>query len=242
MHQKRISIPKSWRVPKKTYKWITLANPGPHNKLLTLPLIIILRDILCLCNNLKEGKKILQSNNILVDGIIKKNWKFPVGLFDVLSIKDEMKNYRLLQNKKGQLYLQEISFEESKWKLCKIINKTTINKETKQLNLNDGSNILVNNNDIYNTKDTIKISIPDKKIINKYEYGIGSVVLITGGSHNGEYGIINNIKKINSSKNNIVSISSINNNQLNFETIEKYIFVIDPKEKSRNDLEMKKNE
>ena len=244
MHQKRISIPKSWKVPKKTYKWITSTNPGPHNKLLALPLIILIRDLLHLCNTLNEGKKILQSNNILINGTIRKNTKFPVGLFDVLSIKNEKKNFKLLQNKKGQLYLKEINEDESKWKLCKIINITSINKETKQLNLNDGTNILVNNNEIYNTKDTIKISLPEKKILNKYEYHVGSLIIIIGGSHNGEIGTIKKIIKINSSKNNIVLVSSMNKDQLEFETIEKYIFVISEEEKNKlkNDIEMKVNE
>ncbi len=223
MHQKRMSMPKSWKVPKKNNKWITSTIPGTHSKNSSLPLIVVIRDLLKIGNTLRECKKILIEGNILIDGIIRKNLKFPVGLFDVISIPNNDEYYRMIQDKKGRLYLKKISLEESKWKLCKIKNKVVVSSSIIQLNLSDGTNIITKDS-IYKTKDTLKISLPDKKIIQRFEYKVGTLSMIIGGSHNGEIGIISKITKIKSSKNNTVSIVMKNN--VEFETIESYVFVI----------------
>lgn len=222
MHQKRMSMPISWRVPKKTNKWITTPNPGNHCKKYSLPLVVVIRDLLHLGTTLKEVKKILLEGKVLVDGIKRKNLKFPVGLFDVISIPEENKYYRVLQDSKVRLYLNIISYNDAMWKLCKVTNKKTLRGCIIQLNLSDGTNIIATND--YNTKDTVKLSIPQKKIIERYEYKIGNLAIISGGSHNGEIGMISKITKIKSSKKNTVLISGSENKE--FETIEDYVFVI----------------
>jgi small subunit ribosomal protein S4e len=47
--------------------------------------------------------------NLLVDGRIRKDPKFPLGLMDVLSIPRIKKNYRVLIDVKGRFVLNEIS-------------------------------------------------------------------------------------------------------------------------------------
>ena len=221
MHQKRMSMPTSWRVPKKTNKWITATSPGPHNKDSSLPLIVILRDILHIVDNAKEGKQILLEKKVLVDGISRKSLKFPVGLFDVISIPANGQYYRMLQDSKGRLYLNNIDEERAKFKICKIMNKTTIRGGKTQLNLHDGTNILASEE--YKTKDTIQISLPDKKILRRVEYKVGNMAMIIGGRHSGTVGQIKEISIIKSSKNNVVKISGTNSD---IETIEDYVFVI----------------
>ena len=221
MHQKRMSMPTSWRVPKKTNKWITATSPGPHNKDSSLPLVVILRDILHIVDNAKEAKQILLEKKVLVDGISRKNLKFPVGLFDVISIPANDQYYRMLQDSKGRLYLNNIDEERAKFKICKIMNKTTIRGGKTQLNLHDGTNILASED--YKTKDTIQISLPDKQILRRVEYKIDNMAMIIGGRHSGTVGQIKEISIIKSSKNNVVKISGINSE---IETIEDYVFVI----------------
>ena len=221
MHQKRMSMPTSWRVPKKTNKWITATSPGPHNKDSSLPLIVILRDILHIVDNAKEAKQILLEKKVLIDGIARKSLKFPVGLFDVISIPANGQYYRMLQDYKGRLYLNDIDEERAKFKICRIMGKTTVRGGKTQLNLHDGTNILASED--YKTKDTIQISLPDKQILRKVEYKIGNMVMITGGRHSGTVGQIKEITIIKSSKNNVVKISGIDSE---IETIEDYVFVI----------------
>ncbi|WNY29381.1 hypothetical protein MmiEs2_16080 [Methanimicrococcus stummii] len=221
MHQKRMSMPTSWRVPKKTNKWITATSPGPHSKQASLPLVVILRDMLKIVDNAKEAKQILLEKKVLVDGTARKSLKFPVGLFDVIAIPANNQYYRMLQDSKGRLYLNTIDDERAKFKVCKILNKTTVKGGKTQLNLHDGTNILASED--YKTKDTIKISLPDKQILQKLEYKVGNLAMITGGRHSGMVGTLKEINVIKSSKNNVVTISGIDSD---IETIENYVFVI----------------
>ena len=220
MHQKRMSMPTSWKVPKKTNKWVTATSPGPHSKDASLPLVVVIRDLLGIVDTAKEAKKVLMEGKVLIDGVKRKDLKFPVGLFDVVALPDEGKYYRVLQDGKGRLYLNETDEERAKWKLCRIANKVTLKGGAVQLNLSDGSNIL--GSDEYKVKDTIKISVPEKKILQRLEYKVGNLAMITGGRHIGDVGKIADIMTIKSSKNNMAKIAG----ESEYETIENYVFVI----------------
>ena len=199
-HQKRISVPKSWRISKKANKWITSTRPGPHHNEQSIPLAIVLRDMLGLVDNRAEAKRVLSEGNILVDGIVRKDLRFPVGMFDVITVPLNNTSYRVLLDRKGRLILQKLEDVHAN-KLCRINNKTTITGGAIQLNLSDGTNLIGSND--YGTKDSIILSIPDKKV-----------------------GTIKEINTVKSSKNNTVSISG----EYDFETIEDYVVVIGEKE------------
>ncbi|MDD3042072.1 MAG: 30S ribosomal protein S4e [Methanosarcinaceae archaeon] len=218
-HQKRLSIPKSWKFGKKANKWVTATRSGPHSREHSLPLGVIIRDILKLVDNRKEGKRILAESKILVDGIPRKDVKFPVGLFDVISIPPMDVAYRVLQDEKGRLTLHKLS-EPGANKLCRIDNKTTISGGKVQLNLNDGTNILGSND--YKTKDSLILSIPDKQVVKRLEYKVGNLAMVVGGQHSGEIGTIKEIREVKSSRHNTVLISG----DQEFETIEPYVIVI----------------
>ncbi|MGP8321071.1 MAG: 30S ribosomal protein S4e [Methanosarcinaceae archaeon] len=218
-HQKRISVPKSWHILKKSNKWITSTRPGPHHKEQSIPLAIVLRDILGLVDNRAEAKRILSEEKILVDGVVVKDLRFPVGLFDVISIPLNDAAYRVLFDRKGRLVLHKLD-DVNVNKLCRIDNKTTIKGGLTQLNLSDGKNLIGSND--YNAKDSIIISIPDKNIVKHLEYKVGNLAMIIGGKHTGEIGTITEINKVKSSKNNTAKISG----EYDFETIENYVVVI----------------
>lgn len=221
MHQKRMSMPTSWKVPKKTNKWITATSPGPHTKDASLPLVVVVRDLLKVVDTAKEAKKVLMEGKVLIDGVKRKDLKFPVGLFDIIALPDEGKYYRVLQDTKGRLFLNETDEERAKWKLCRIANKTMIKGGIIQLNLSDGTNILAPEGE-FKVKDTIKISVPEKKVLQRLEYKIGNLAMITGGRHIGDVGKIADIMTIKSSKNNMARIAG----ESEYETIENYVFVI----------------
>ncbi|MDD2438956.1 MAG: 30S ribosomal protein S4e [Methanosarcinaceae archaeon] len=218
-HQKRLSIPKSWRFGKKANKWVTATQAGPHSRERSLPLGVIIRDILKLVDNRREAKRVLAEGKILVDGIPRKDVKFPVGLFDVISIPLMEVEYRVLQDEKGRLSFHKLS-EAGANKLCRIDNKTTIKGGKIQLNLSDGTNILGSN--AYKTKDSLILSVPDKQVVKRLEYKVGNLAMVVGGKHSGEIGTIKEIKEVRSSRHNTVIISA----DTEFETIEPYVFVI----------------
>lgn len=218
-HQKRISVPKSWRISKKANKWITSTRPGPHHSEQSIPLAIVLRDMLGLVDNRAEAKRVLSEGSILVDGIVRKDLRFPVGMFDVITVPLNNAAYRVLLDRKGRLILQKLEDMHAN-KLCRINDKTTVKGGAVQLNLSDGTNLIGSND--YATKDSIILSIPDKKVVKHLEYKVGNLAMIVGGKHTGEIGTIKEINTVRSSKHNTVSISG----EYDFETIEDYVVVI----------------
>jgi len=55
-HLKRYNAPKSWAIKRKERKYIMRLSPGPHNKKMSVPLNIVLRDMLSLSDTKKETK------------------------------------------------------------------------------------------------------------------------------------------------------------------------------------------
>ena len=218
-HQKRLSVPKSWKIGRKGYKWVSTTRPGPHSQARSLPLGIIIRDILKLVDNSREGKRILSEGKVLVDGIPRKDLRFPVGLFDVITLPLINESYRMVQDEKGRLVLHKLN-ETNVNKLCRINNKITLKGGKVQLNLSDGTNILGSNE--YRTKDSLILSVPDKQVVKHLQFKVGNLAMVVGGQHSGEIGKIKEIREVKSSRHNTVTISG----EKDFETIENYVIVI----------------
>ena len=64
-HLKRHAIPKSWPIQRKGTAFVVQPNVGFAD---SLPVLIILRDILNVAQNRKEAKKMIHMKNILVNG------------------------------------------------------------------------------------------------------------------------------------------------------------------------------
>ncbi|MCD4846394.1 MAG: 30S ribosomal protein S4e [Methanosarcinales archaeon] len=220
-HLKRIASPKKWPIAKKTHIWVTKPNPGPHSLKQAIPLIILLRDVLKLADNMRETKRILNEGNVLVDGTVRKDHKFPVGLFDVIQIPKLKTSYRILLDPNSRLMVNELDTQDP-MKPVQILDKTIIRGGKVQLNLHDGTNILGSNE--YKTKDTIILSIPDKGIHKHIKYEQGNLALVIGGTHSGELARINEIKKVRSGRHNMVLLEK--KDGTSFETIEDYVFVV----------------
>jgi small subunit ribosomal protein S4e len=220
-HLKRLSAPRTVKLHRKEKKWTIKPSPGPHPLEKSVALGIIIRDYLGLCNSYKEVKTIISNGEILVDGSIRKNHKFPCGLMDVISIPKLKKYYRILFDKNGKLTLMPISSNDSEWKLKRIENKTILRGKKIQLNLHDGSNILVKK-DEYKTGDVLKINFKDNQISDVFKYEKGTVSIIIGGSHIGEMANIEDIETISSSKPNLAKMKG----KTEFSTLTHYIFPI----------------
>ncbi len=225
MHQKRLSAPKTYKIPRKTAKWVVKPSPGPHNKE-AIPLLVVVRDFLELADTGREARRIIASGEVLVDGVVRKDYKFPVGLFDVITIPKLEKSYRILFDDKGRYIPREI--EDSDLKLYKITNKTMVRGGKVQLNLFDGTNILASNE--YKTKDSILLRIPEKEVIDHLKFEEGALVMITGGTHAGEIGRLKSYKVVRSSAPNLVTVEG---EERDITTIEDYIFVVGKKDSDK---------
>lgn len=229
---KRKPAPRFWPIHRKEFTWVVKPSPGPHSLQNCLPLAIVLRDILGFARTRKEAKTVVSLGKVFVDGKIRGEDNFPVGLMDVISIPDADKNFRVLPSEKG-LILHPIGKEEASFKLCRIEDRTVVKNGHVQLNLNDGSNVLLkvadeNNRqkDAYKTLDTVKISLPEKQIIGHVTMKEKVFAIITGGKNIGKYGKIMEIEKAKAKKlrNAFVTIEDTKGNR--YQTILKFVFAI----------------
>jgi len=220
-HLKRLAAPRAVNLHRKEKTWTIKSSPGPHPLEKSIPLGLIVRDYLGLCDTYKETKRVATSGDILVDGVKRKNHKFPCGLMDVVSIPKLKKNFRILFDRNGKLALVPISTKDAEWKLCRIENKTIVKGNRIQLNLHDGKNKLVKK-DEYKTGDVLKISFKDNKISDVFKFDKGNVSMIIGGSHIGQIASIDGIQVASSSKPNLAKMKGVKE----FSTLSNYIFPI----------------
>ena len=187
---KRLAAPKWWPIERKTQKFI--ASPrGPHKKTASLPLVILIRDVLKLSQNSNEAESIIKKGEILVDGRKKKDPHYAVGLLDVIDIPSMKKSFRTIPSLSGGLRFIEISDKNKK--ICKILDKKMLKGNKTQLNLIDGRNIISSSD--YSTQDSLLIELPDQKILERLEFKKGNLGLVFDGKNCGIVGKINDVEK-----------------------------------------------
>jgi small subunit ribosomal protein S4e len=216
-HLKRLSMPKTWDVDRKSNTFIMRPHPAGVPMTLALPLAVIVREVLKLGQTTHDIKFILNTKDVLVNGIRRTEPKFPVGLMDVLEVPDEKLAYRLLINRKGMLQFVEIKKAEAKHTILRIAGKTTLPKGRVQLNCSDGTNLLVEK-DSYKTNDSLVFDLDKKKIIEHLPFAKKATVFLIGGKKVGDHGIIQDITTRN------VIIKSHAGDV--YETAKEYAFVV----------------
>ncbi|MBN1454677.1 MAG: 30S ribosomal protein S4e [Methanomicrobia archaeon] len=225
-HQKRIAAPRSWKIARKTSKWVVSSRPGPHPTDTSMPLLMIVRDMLQLADNSREAKRILRDGNVIVNGTVRKEHKFPVGVFDILSIPLIKAHYLVLLDKNDRLALVGIDEAAASKKLCRVNGKRMVKGGRTQLNCHDGRNFIMDEAGAeIHTHDSLLISIPDNKIMEHYRYKEGSQVVVIGGRHSAQTGEIEEIKRVHSPQPNVVRIKAGGNGE-SFESREDAIFVV----------------
>lgn len=186
MKLKRLAAPKFWPIKRKSGKFIITPIPGPHKNESNIPIGILLRDVLKYASDLKEVKEMLNKKSVKIDGKVIKNYRFPVGLMDIIEIGDEA--FRAIPSMRG-LGLRGVEKDESGIKLLKIINKKHLRGGKIQLNCHDGRNILVDK-DVCKTGDVLIYDLNKGVIKDILKYKRGSIALVTGGRNTGDVGEI----------------------------------------------------
>lgn len=197
VHFTRFEAPGFLAVNKKEYKWVVRPSPGPHRARFSVPLAVVLRDQLKVATSIKEVKAIVSQGKVLVDGRIRKDYRYPIGVMDVIAIPSASLYFRAMPHPTDYITLVKITSEDATYKLVKVANKTTLTGKRTQLNLDDGRNILVNEEKAksIHTRDTLKIELPSQNIIGHLEMKEGAYGIITGGKNVGAHGKISSIKK-----------------------------------------------
>ncbi len=140
-HTKRVASPVFWRAGRKNFKWITSPAPGPHPAGRSIPLQVLVRDVLKLVETGREARAVIRQGKVLVDGKPRKEHKFPVGLMDVVSLPDLKKHYRVVPDGRG-LRVIEIPEKEAGIKPVKLVSKQVVKGGKVQVTVHDGRNYL----------------------------------------------------------------------------------------------------
>jgi small subunit ribosomal protein S4e len=212
-HLKRHAIPKSWPIQRKGTTFVVQPNRGFSD---SLPVLIILRDMLKVAQNRKEVKKMIHMKNILLNSKEIRDEKEGVMLFDIITLVPSKKNYRLIVLKNEKFSMEEIKENEANTKIVKIIGKKILKGKKVQLNLSDGRNFLSDIN--CKIGDSFLINLKNKKIEKCLPLKENSEAIIFSGKHSGEKG---KIEKINKER----KIAEINNGKEKINVLIKQIMV-----------------
>ena len=160
------------------------------------PLSLLLKTKLRLALNGKEAKLIVKARegNISIDGKVRTDPKYPVGIMDIVTINKTGSNYRVNFDVKGRWRLVRISKEEAKYKLCKVTRRSMGPKKIPFITTSDGRTLRYPNPHI-KEHDTVKLNLENNEIVDYYKYKIGAHVLIVGGNNIGRTGVIEKIEK-----------------------------------------------
>lgn len=220
-HLKRLASPVTYPIERKFSKFVMRPKPSGHTKNESVPLGVILRDVLGKAKNLKELKYICNKGNIEVDGRVIKDYKFSIGPMDIIRIKDINECYRFTPtDTRRRLSLEPIAMDTD-WKLCKINNKRSIKKDLIQFVLHDGRNIVIPRKESEDTKTkfndkkflkatpggTFKINIPSQEIGEYYPLEEGAMILVDKGVNRGKIGKLVEIEKLIGKRKSIAVIS-----------------------------------
>ncbi|MBH59204.1 MAG: 30S ribosomal protein S4e [Thaumarchaeota archaeon] len=206
---KRTMSPSFWQIERKNKRFVTKPSSGSHPSKQSIPLTVLLRDILKLTKTYSETKIIIREGQVKVDSRIRKDPNYPVGLMDVVEIIKTDSIYRLVPSKK---FLSPIIIpdNEKDVKLCKVVNKSSVDKETFQYSFHDGRTMNIASSTNVPVGSTFKISLPSQKVEKIIEIKVNNLVVLTGGQNKGLIGTIKDIKESSFSRPRMIDIDADN--------------------------------
>ncbi len=221
---KRIAANKARKLERKDLTWTIKTMPGPHSDATAVPLGFVIRDLLKLASNLKEAKILLNAGKIKVNGIVRKNFKFPVGLFDVVQIDEAKKAFRLVFEKHGRLEAREIKFAAKQFTVCKIKGKKMLEKGKVQLVASDGRNFIASEKDALakaKPGDSVLVEFP-AKAEKVFELKKGNTVFVVSGKHVGDIAKIIGVSASTMSRPKLVTLKA----EEKYDTVAENVLVI----------------
>lgn len=224
--QKSISAPKTRHFARKKNVWTVRTSAGPFSKNTSIPLAFFIREVTGIARTMKEAQVVLNQGAVKVNGKIIKKRQFPIGLFDIIEVEKLDKKYRIVYEKHGRLIAQDLDAKEKVEKISKIIGKGVAKGGKIRLSTAEGFVLMESKTDL-NVGDSIKISLPGKKVLMKIPMKKGNIAYIIGGTHTGEIGVVQDITPGTAHRPKLIELK---NGEANFKTLEKYVLMIGEKE------------
>ena len=202
---KRLAAPRSWDISRKSNRFVFKPLPGPHPMAAAYPLGVVIRDLASMARLSKELKLMMKAGKVRVDGKERKTPRFPVGLFNVVSVPLEGVDFRLVPSPKG-LSLATVDADEAKKKRCSVSTKVKVKGGHVQYGLHDGRSILNDDMDL-SLGDAVLIEVPSQKVLGEAKLAKGSLGLVLTGERAGQLGRIADVKKGTISREKMVKIT-----------------------------------
>ncbi|MEM3112815.1 MAG: S4 domain-containing protein [Candidatus Pacearchaeota archaeon] len=188
MYIKRESTRRNWPIPRKGTKYVIAPS---HSKKLGIPILVLLRDLLKLVKTRRELKKLLIEKKVLVNGKPVYDPNYSLLLFDKISLPSVKKYFTIVYSTSGKISVKEITENESKEKIVKVVNKRILKGKKIQLNFSDGRNFISNQN--IGVGDSVIYNFSKKLIDKVLPMKEKSHVLVIKGKHTGKIGTITKI-------------------------------------------------
>ncbi|VVB76361.1 30S ribosomal protein S4e [uncultured archaeon] len=215
---KAISMPRAVHINRKGNFWAVKTKAGPHNKETSVSLGLVLRDYIGVAAVMKEAKHILNHGEVKVNGVVRADHQFPVGLFDTVAIEKQKLFYRVLLDDKGRLVIKQ-NEKDLKEKVIKVVKKVMTSKGI-QATTNDGRTFMGLK---ANVGDSVKLALPEGKAGEVIEFKEGALAYITKGAHCSELAVVKQIVAASAKKEKLVKLAE---GKEEFETIADNVFII----------------
>ena len=189
---KRQMAPTFWAIKRKESQFVLQVKPGAHPKRRAYPLGIIIRDVLKIANTMHEAEIIVNAGKVKVDGIIRRDIHFGVGLMDIVELVPTGQAYRFVPKDSRLLVPISIKDDEKLKKLVKITSKSIIRQGKLQYGFHDGKTLISDQK--MSVGDTCLVQLPEPKINEHIKFEKGSTVLVTSGENAGGIGKIEDIR------------------------------------------------
>lgn len=195
-HMKRMFAPKHWLLTKLGGVYATRPGTGPHKMRHCLPMSVLLRNRLKYALNGQEVLKICRDRDhehIKVDNRVRRDHRFPVGLMDVVSLKETGEHFRMLYDTKGRFVNVKIDAKEASFKLCKVHQKKLGKNKIPYIVTHDGRTIRYPHPDI-KVNDSVKLNLESGEVDGVVKYENGASVFIQGGNNIGRVGVLQHVE------------------------------------------------
>lgn len=221
-HLKRHSMPTSWPTQRKSITFITKPNPGSMKRDYVVALVVLLRDVLGLVHTTKEAKYVVNNDLVSINGVVTKEIKAPVGLFDVVEIAKIGKKFTFVFDTFGKIKIIDLKDNTIS---VKVKNKVLVKGGKVQITGFNGFNVLVDSKEAQKipTNSTVLVDLKTKKITKTLPLEEKSSVYVMDGKYVGISGQITSITKYNGVAPDLVTIKTKTGEQT---TSLNYCFVV----------------
>ncbi len=230
-HRKRLSAPIAYPIQRKHGTFTINPYPTRSTRESSIPLGIVIREMLGYAKTLSEVKKILSRKMIKIDGKVQTSYKSSLGPMDILEITKTEEYFRLTPYRgKRRFKLHPISQDDAHLKMQRIKRKQTVKNSQIQLTFHDGRNFLMNPGEEQKfpitelaVKDSVMFNLEDKTLEDHYPFAEGNTALIMGG-HN--VGIVGKIQEIETQSGRKTRTVTLETDKGEIKTTDQHLFVI----------------